>query len=49
MLKVCCNIIHSDPVAPGGSVARGLPQYGQPVHVGNLHRDEKPSLPGEGV
>lgn len=36
-------------VSTGGSVARGLPQHGQPVHVWNLHGDEEPPLSGQSV
>lgn len=33
----------------GGSVARGHPQHGKPVHVRDLHRDEEPALPRPSV
>lgn len=51
--RACCwgfaLIMQICLIFPGGSAAGGLPQHGQPVHVWNLHRNEKPSLPGSSV
>lgn len=40
------NVAH---LLSGGSVARGHPQHGKPVHVRDLHRDEEPALPRPSV
>lgn len=43
------DVTNTNLFLSGGSVAWGHPQHGQLVHVRDLHRDEKPPLPGPSV